>query len=883
MPRAPYLLGEAALRAVLDGSWRRRAKRAGTPVSRLPSPVPRPTLLLSRATDTYDVPDRLPILPLKDVVVFPYVVMPFLVGRAGSLGAVEQAWRGDRYVVLVAQKSADVADPAAVDLYRTGVVARVVQASRLPNGTVKVVVEGLARVRLTRITLHQGVLRASLAATPWGEPVLSPEGRMQARQVMERFEEYVALQRRVPQEVLQLASEAGDDERSACVLAAHLSVRHEIRQRLLESATLAELYDALLEVITSELEILRLERKIDDEVRGSIFRNQREFYLQEQLRAIHRELGEDDADDIEGLESQIAAKGFPEVVKARALREVRKLKRMAAISPEATVGRNYLDWLLALPWSERSDDLLDVRHARQVLDEDHFGLPDVKDRVLDYLAVLGLVGKLEGPILCLVGPPGVGKTSMGRSIARAMGRQFVRMSLGGVRDEAEIRGHRRTYIGSQPGRILQAMRRAETVNPVLLLDEIDKLGQDYRGDPSAALLEVLDPEQNRAFNDHYLEVDYDLSQVLFITTANSLATIPEPLRDRMEILRLPGYLDHEKHAIARQFLFPRQLQRNGIVPESVVIPPEVTADIVRHYTREAGVRELERRIGRVARKLARRRVEGAAVPEASSASPSAETSGGTTGPAASGNAARATDAANAAVESAVPTTLTNADVREFLGVAPYDPEDLSHDDKVGVATGLAYTSVGGEVLEIEVAILPGRGRVQLTGALGDVMKESAGAAISYARARAGSFGIDREFYKTRDIHVHIPAGATPKDGPSAGIAIAAALVSALSGVPIRGAVAMTGEITLRGRVLPIGGLKEKSVAALRAQRTDVVIPHLNARELEELPEDVRSGLRFHPVQTMDEVLAVALVRSPRAVRAGRDAETPATIAAEVTQ
>ncbi len=584
-------------------------------------------MLLSRATDTYDVPDRLPILPLKDVVVFPYVVMPFLVGRAGSLGAVEQAWRGDRYVVLVAQKSADVADPAAVDLYRTGVVARVVQASRLPNGTVKVVVEGLARVRLTRITLHQGVLRASLAATPWGEPVLSPEGRMQARQVMERFEEYVALQRRVPQEVLQLASEAGDDERSACVLAAHLSVRHEIRQRLLESATLAELYDALLEVITSELEILRLERKIDDEVRGSIFRNQREFYLQEQLRAIHRELGEDDADDIEGLESQIAAKGFPEVVKARALREVRKLKRMAAISPEATVGRNYLDWLLALPWSERSDDLLDVRHARQVLDEDHFGLPDVKDRVLDYLAVLGLVGKLEGPILCLVGPPGVGKTSMGRSIARAMGRQFVRMSLGGVRDEAEIRGHRRTYIGSQPGRILQAMRRAETVNPVLLLDEIDKLGQDYRGDPSAALLEVLDPEQNRAFNDHYLEVDYDLSQVLFITTANSLATIPEPLRDRMEILRLPGYLDHEKHAIARQFLFPRQLQRNGIVPESVVIPPEVTADIVRHYTREAGVRELERRIGRVARKLARRRVEGAAVPEASSVSPSAETSG----------------------------------------------------------------------------------------------------------------------------------------------------------------------------------------------------------------------------------------------------------------
>jgi len=855
-------------------------------------------LLLSRSTDVFDLPDRLPILPLKDVVVFPYVVMPFLVGRAGSLGAVEQAWRGDRYLVVVAQKSADVSEPAAGDLFRTGVVARLVQASRLPNGTVKVVVEGLARVRLTRITSAQGVLKATLSATPWGNLSLSPDARMRARQVMERFEEYVALQRRIPQEVLQLASVPGDDERSACVLAAHLSVRHEIRQRLLESTSLEDLYDSLLEVISSELEILRLERKIDDEVRGSIFRNQREFYLQEQLRAIHRELGEDEGDDVEELEAQVEAKGFPEAVKTRALREVRKLRKMAAISPEATVGRNYLDWLLALPWSERSDDLLDVRHARQVLDEDHFGLADVKDRVLDYLAVLGLVGKLEGPILCLVGPPGVGKTSMGRSIARALGRRFVRMSLGGVRDEAEIRGHRRTYIGSQPGRILQAMRRAETVNPVLLLDEIDKLGHDYRGDPSAALLEVLDPEQNRAFNDHYLEVDYDLSQVLFITTANSLATIPEPLRDRMEILRLPGYLDHEKHAIARQFLFPRQLERNGVDPASVVIPPEVTAGIVRSYTREAGVRELERRIGRVARKLARRRVEGAAgiavagpAPDAATPSAAAPTDEATKrtrsekgdrsekeekgergARIASGDGVATRDASKPET-----ITLTDADIREFLGVAPYDPDDLSREDKVGVATGLAYTTVGGEVLEVEVSILPGRGRVQLTGALGDVMKESAGAAISYARARAGTLGIDRDFYKTRDIHVHIPAGATPKDGPSAGIAIATALVSALSGIPIRGTVAMTGEITLRGRVLPIGGLKEKSVAALRAQRTQVVIPVLNARELEELPDDVRQGLTFHPVATMDEVLAVALAHLPRG------AEDQLASASEVTQ
>lgn len=790
-------------------------------------------MLLSRAADTHNVADRLPILPLKDVVVFPYVMMPLLVGRAGSLGAVEQAWRGDRYIVVVAQKSVDALDPVAADLFRTGVVARILQASRMPNGTVKVIAEGIARVRLTRITMHQGVLRASLSATPWGSESLSAEARARARQVVERFEEYVALHRRIPQEVVQMAA-AGDDERAACVIASHIGVRHEIRQRLLESASLGELYDGLLEVVTGELEILRLERKIDDEVRGSIFRNQREFYLQEQLRAIHRELGADDADDVEDLEAMVEKKLLPEVVKTRALREVRKLKRMAAISPEATVGRNYLDWILALPWAERTDDVLDVVHARAVLDEDHFGLSDVKERVLDYIAVLALVGRLDGPILCLVGPPGVGKTSLGRSIARALGRKFVRMSLGGVRDEAEIRGHRRTYIGSQPGRILQAMRRAEAVNPVLLLDEIDKLGQDYRGDPAAALLEVLDPEQNRAFNDHYLELDYDLSQVLFITTANSLTTIPEALRDRMEILRLPGYLDHEKHAIARQFLFPRQLARNGVDGTLVDLAPDLIATLVRNYTREAGVRELERRIAKVARKLARRQVERLSV-------------------AGAGTPAR--------------TVVTAQDLHEMLGVAPYDPDDISREDKVGVATGLAYTSVGGEVLEIEVAVLPGRGRVQLTGALGDVMKESAGAALSYARSRAAQLGIDRDFHKTRDIHVHIPAGATPKDGPSAGIAIATALVSALSGIPIRGAVAMTGEITLRGRVLPIGGLKEKSVAALRNLRTDVVIPHLNARELEELPEEVQRSIVFHPVETMDQVLAIALVHPPRPLRA----------------
>jgi ATP-dependent Lon protease len=793
-------------------------------------------VLLTRGSDTFDVPDRLPVLPLKDVVVFPYVVVPLLVGRPASLGAVERAWRDDRYVVLVAQRSLDVEDPRASDLYRVGVVARLQQASRLPNGTVRILVEALARVRLSRIAQQRGVLRAALSALPWvPSATLADEPPLRGRKLVEQFEEYVALQRGVPAEVVQMAAAASDDERTACIIAAHLAVRHEVRQRMLESPSLDELLDGLGEVLTGELELMRLERKIDDDVRGSIFRNQREFYLQEQLRAIHRELGQEDADDLDDLDREIEQKALPEPVLARTQREMRKLRRMAPISPEATVSRNYLDWVLALPWHERTDDVLDVTHARTVLDEDHFGLEDVKDRVLDHIAVLGLVGRLDGPILCLVGPPGVGKTSLGRSIARALGRHFVRMSLGGVRDEAEIRGHRRTYIGSQPGRILQAMRRAEVVNPVLLLDEIDKLGTDYRGDPAAALLEVLDPEQNRAFNDHYLELDYDLSQVLFVTTANSLSTIPDPLRDRMEIVRLPGYLDHEKHAIARQFLFPRQLARSGLDASLVDIAPDVIPSLVRHYTREAGVRELERRIARVARKLARRQVERGAV-------------------------AAATDAPPAR------TALRAADLRDHLGVAPYDPDDMTREDKVGVATGLAYTSVGGEVLEIEVAVLGGRGRVQLTGALGDVMKESAGAAISFARSRAATLGIDPEFHKTRDVHVHIPAGATPKDGPSAGIAIATALVSTLSGIPIRGTVAMTGEITLRGRVLPIGGLKEKSVAAVRSGCTDVIIPALNAREIEELPAEVRAALTFHPVTSMDEVLALGLARPTRPIR-----------------
>jgi ATP-dependent Lon protease len=736
----------------------------------------------------------------------------------------------------VAQRRADVEDPAAPDLFRIGVVARLQHVARTASGTTRVLVEALGRVRITRFATAHGHLRATVAASPFSLGTPAADDRARARQILSRFEEYVALQRRIPAEVVALAQASATEERMACAIAAHLAVRHEVRQRLLEAPNLSDLLTSLGELMTAEIEIARLERKIDDDVRGSLFKNQREFYLQEQLKAIHRELGQEDADDFEELEAQIARKGFPDAARIRAERELRKLRKMSPMSPEATVGRNYVDWLLSLPWSERTEDVLDVEHAKVVLDEDHYGLAEVKDRILDHIAVLALVGRLEGPILCLVGPPGTGKTSLGRSIARALGRRFVRMSLGGVRDEAEIRGHRRTYIGSLPGRIIQAMRRSEVVNPVLLLDEIDKLGQDYRGDPSAALLEVLDPEQNRAFSDHYLEIDYDLSNVLFLTTANSLATVPDPLRDRMEVLRLPGYLEQEKFAIARQFLLPRQLERAGLARESVVLDDDVIPAIVREYTREAGVRELERRIARLSRKLARRRVEAGAI---------------------------------VAPADATPTRVTAADLRPLLGVAPYDPDESSVDDRVGVASGLAYTSVGGEVLEIEVSAVPGRGRLHLTGTLGDVMKESASAALSYIRGRARALGIDPDFHRTRDLHVHIPAGATPKDGPSAGIAIAAAMISALNGAPVRGDTAMTGEITLRGRVLGIGGLREKAVAAVRGRVRNVVIPAANTRDIEELPEDVRQQLKFEAVKSMDEVLAVVF----------REAVRPATTVA----
>jgi ATP-dependent Lon protease len=794
------------------------------------------TLTLTRDEESFQLDERLPVLPLRDVVIFPYMVIPLLVGRAASLAAVEAALAGDRWIFLVAQRTADTQDPAAADLFRVGVAGRVLQVARLPNGTTKVLVEGVARAKVTRYAPTEKVLRAIITPFALDEPAGGADERAMARRVVTLFEEYVALHRRLPAEVVALVQGTEAREKQAFAIAAHMLVRLDQRQDYLQSSNIGALFSQLADTLTSEIEILRLERKIEGEVRGSLFQNQREFYLQEQLKAIHRELGQDEGDGFEELTVALEKKQLPPLVRERADREMRKLRRTAPMSPESTVARNYLDWIVALPWTERTDDVVDVAHAQIVLDEDHFGLTDVKDRILDYIAVLALVGKLEGPILCLVGAPGVGKTSLGRSIARALGRTFVRMSLGGVRDEAEIRGHRRTYIGSLPGRVIQAMRRAEVVNPVILLDEVDKMGQDWRGDPSSALLEVLDPEQNTAFIDHYLEVDYDLSQVLFVTTANSLAQIPEPLRDRMEIIRLPGYVDHEKHAIARQFLVPRQLIAHGLDPKLVAIDADVIPAVTRLYTREAGVRELERRIARIARKLARRA---------------------------------------AAAKQVVPEPMHVglADLKELLGVPPFEAEEQTLEDKVGVATGLAYTSVGGDLLEIEVAVVRGRGRLQLTGTLGDVLKESANAAMTYARSRASMLGIDPEFPKTRDIHVHLPAGATPKDGPSAGIAIAAAVVSALTGAPIRGDTAMTGEVTLRGRVLPIGGLKEKLVAARRAGITHIIIPEGNAREIEEIPEDIREGLIFHPVSTMDQVLAHAL----RPANAVAQAEIAATV------
>ena len=798
---------------------------------------------LIRVDQSYEIPGQLPVVALRDLVFFPYMVLPLLIGRPPSLAALEAAEKGEGYILLLAQKDVQVEDPSKDDLHRVGVVAQVLQVSRLSDGNARVVLEGIGRCTVRRFLKSQAGFAASI------EPFVAEEragGRERsedealARGVLRLFHEYVHLCDRVPDDVSSSISLEGDRLRSAHLISGHLLVLPSEKQELLESPAIAPYYGLLREILVRELEILRIEEKLDAQIRMQLDSDHRQIYLQEQLKAIHNELGADPQDEWSDLAAAMVSASLPPQARERAERELNRLEKLSPVAPEAAVIRTYLDWILELPWTERREDNLDVQHASATLDEAHYGLAEVKDRILDHIAVLSLVGELKGPILCLVGPPGVGKTSLGRSIATALDREFVRVSLGGIRDEAEIRGHRRTYVGALPGRVLQGMRRSGTTNPVFLLDEIDKLARDFHGDPGAALLEVLDPEQNKTFTDHYLELEYDLSDVLFVTTANTLAGIPEPLRDRMEIIRLPGYLDTEKLAIALRFLWPHQAMRHGL-PTDLDLTEGAAKAIIRRYTREAGVRELDRRISRVARKLARRRAE-------------------------KGPPKGDDTAANADNRSTETPGVGEEDLKALLGPPLYLDRTKDDDERSGMANGLAWTEAGGVVLDVEVAVVPGSGQVQLTGTLGDVMKESAFAAVTYARSRATRLGLDPQFHKDVDIHIHIPEGATPKDGPSAGITIATALISALTETPSRADVAMTGEITLRGRVLAVGGVKEKAVAALREGLSKVLLPAANAPELELMPEEVIDGLEFVPVRTMDEVLTEALTSMPETRR-----------------
>jgi ATP-dependent Lon protease len=794
--------------------------------ARKPAAAEKPqTLSIARGDERFTFRDRLPLLPLRDVVIFPYMTIPLLVGRLPSINAIEKAVARDRMLFVTAQKSSEVADPSHDELYKVGTVVRVLQLFRLPDGTIRVLVEGLCRCRVERFAWSSDYYTVKVAVLE-ELTVAGTSVEAQMRHVLSLFNDYVHLNKRIPDEVLMTANNITDPASLAHTVSAHLLVKVPQKQRLLEIEGVAERLKLLGETLAAELEIVKLERKIEGQVRSQVHKNQKEFYLNEQLKAIRKELGHQNefSSEIDELSAAIKKARMPREVVPRALKELDRLSKMSFMSPEATVVRNYLDWLVSLPWRKATRDNQDIRGVERILDEDHFGLRKVKERVVEYLSVLKLTGRNKGPILCFVGPPGVGKTSLGKSIARSLGRRFVRVALGGVRDEAEIRGHRRTYIGSLPGRIVQSLRRAGSRNPVFLLDEIDKLGADFRGDPSSALLEVLDPEQNHTFNDHYLEVDFDLSQVMFICTANSLYSIPPALQDRMETIRLPGYLETEKVQIAKRFLVPKQTAAAGLGPRDVRVTEPALQAMVTRYTREAGVRNLEREIAGLCRKVAKRKASGL-------------------------------------LRHGV--TVTQSNLHRYLGPTRFLDDVIERVARIGVANGLAWTETGGEVLTIEVTILPGKGELQLTGKLGEVMRESGQAALSYARSRAQQLGLDKWFYRDIDIHVHVPEGASPKDGPSAGITIATALVSALTGVPTRPEVAMTGEITLRGTVLPIGGLIEKAVAARRAGLKTVVIPAANEKDLVEIPDDVRADLQFVRVETMDQVLELALDRAPR--------------------
>ncbi|GMV07510.1 MAG: Lon protease [Gemmatimonadota bacterium] len=791
---------------------------------------------LQRVEDRIEVPDRLPVIALRDLVFFPYMVLPLLIGRARSVAALREGQEADGLVLLVAQRDPGTDDPGSDDLFRVGTVARIVQISALPDGTARVVLEGLGRGRIRRLTTTTEALRASVslltdAETDGGQPLPRPVEEL-ADRVVRLYAEYARLHERIPDELPGMLSQHRDKVRLGHLVAGHILLPSVEKQELLEAAEAGDQLALLKEMLQRELELLRIEAKLDRQIRLQLGGETKPEFGPG-LKVLHREPAPADADEWAELDATLRRTPLPPHARDRADKELGRLKRLNPVAPEAAVIRTYLDWIAALPWEGRSRDNLDVAHASRVLDAQHFGLGEVKERILDHVAVLSLVKEMRGPILCLVGPPGVGKTSLGRSIADALGREFVRVSLGGVRDEAEIRGHRRTYVGALPGRVIQGMRRSGTTNPVFLLDEVDKLARDFHGDPGAALLEVLDPEQNRSFTDHYLELEYDLSDVLFIATANTLQGIPEPLRDRMEVIRLPGYLDTEKREIARRFLWPKQAERHGLDPAGVALSAETVHVVISRYTREAGVRELDRRLSRIARKKARGVADGA--------EPRAE--------------------------------VHPDELRELLGPPPYAPPERDETaERVGIANGLAWTAAGGEVLDVEVAILPGSGNLRLTGTLGDVMKESAQAAVTYARSRSEPLGLTPQFHEKVDVHIHIPEGATPKDGPSAGITIAVALISALTDTPTRADVAMTGEITLRGRVLGVGGVKEKAVAALRGGIRSVVLPASNSSDLELLPQEVLDQVRFVLVRSMDEVMEAALVRSPlRTVARGPEA------------
>lgn len=772
--------------------------------------------------DSINSEKELPLLPLRDVVIYPHMVAPLFVGRDKSIKALEEAMKGSKEIFLSAQKEAKVNEPKEQDIYELGTIGTIVQMLRLPDGTVKVLVEGKRRAKISNFVPGNSFFVVNVREVS-DTPKEGVEAEALMRSIVKAFEGYVKLNKKIPSETLATVMSIEDAGRLADTVASHLNMKLLDKQEILEVLDPLERLEKLYEKMQSEVEILQIEKRIGKRVKKQMEKAQREYYLTEQMKAIQKELGEKDdlKSEIEEFEEKIKNKGLPEEVEQRVKREIKKLKMMSSMSAEATVVRNYIDWILDIPWTkEFTEDRLDIDEASKILDEDHYGLEKPKERILEYLAVRVLTKKLKGPILCFVGPPGVGKTSLAKSIARSMGRKFVRISLGGVRDEAEIRGHRRTYIGALPGKIIQGMRKAESKNPVFLLDEIDKLGMDFRGDPSSALLEALDPEQNSTFNDHYIEADYDLSNVLFITTANVLHTIPWALQDRMEIIRVPGYTEDEKLQIAKRFLLERQMENHGLKESNLNISDNGLLTLIRRYTKESGVRTLEREIASLCRKIAREVVD-------------------------NGN------------DHSVSVNAKN--LQKYLDIPKYKYGEIEETDQVGAATGLAWTEVGGELLTIEVSIVPGKGNFTVTGKLGEVMQESTRAAMSYVRSRAEQLGLERYFYQNVDIHIHVPEGATPKDGPSAGIAIASAIVSALIGKPVDREMAMTGEITLRGRVLQIGGLKEKILAAHRGRVKRVLIPKDNEKDLKDIPENIKEEVEIKTVDHMDEVLGEVLV------------------------